>query len=125
MFVNKDTIYNLIDVFGRFTTDMDGKRLRDVRMRLKMTQASLGEMLSTDARQIWRWENGESDPTGETLGKLAQMLDVSADYLLGLTDDPTPANHGPGLNTLELKVVEALRRGDRLEAVRAIVGTGS
>lgn len=38
---------------------------------------------------IHRWKNGTT-PNGETLQILAKHFNVSTDYLLGLTDNPTP-----------------------------------
>ena len=38
-----------------------------------------------------RWQKGTL-PNSDILGKLAEALDVSTDYLLCKTDDPTPAN---------------------------------
>ena len=32
---------------------------------------------------------------GDTIGKLAKALGVSTDYLIGLTDDPTPRTPAP------------------------------
>ena len=37
---------------------------------------------------IRRYETGVSDPTGYSLKMLAEQLHISADYLLGITDNP-------------------------------------
>lgn len=41
---------------------------------------------------LTRLENGERNPRALNVAALAQALGVSSDYLLGLTDDPTPSS---------------------------------
>jgi hypothetical protein len=53
---------------------------------------------------------------------LARALECSADYLLELTDDPTPHHVPAGLSETEQRVIAALRADDRLGAIRLIVG---
>ena len=42
-------------------------------------------------QMISRIEHGQSTTSVESLGAAARVLNVSADYLYGLTDDPTPS----------------------------------
>lgn len=98
---------------------MRGDRLKKVREDRGYSQEKLAELLVIGALQIWRYENGETEPKGDTLGKIAQFLNVSADYLLGLTDEP----HGYLENDLspeEKNVISLWRKGEKLEAVRVI-----
>lgn len=44
-----------------------------------------------DKSMISRWESGKNEPTLEKAVVLSMYFDVSLDYLLGLTDDRTPA----------------------------------
>lgn len=99
---------------------MLGQRLKQLRTRMNHTQDSLAEVIGTNARQVWRWENMESEPNNDYLIAIARALDVSTDYLLGLTDDPT-SHDEMGLSETEKNIVTAYRRGDKIEAVRAIV----
>lgn len=39
---------------------------------------------------IQNYESGRTQPKAPDLAVLADLFGVSADYLLGLTDDPTP-----------------------------------
>lgn len=100
---------------------MRGNRLKQLRLELGYTQESLAEMLEIGNRQIWRYENGETEPDGETVAKIARILNVSADYLLGLTDDPTPSGMTSQLSAVERAVIAALRRGEKYEAIKTIV----
>lgn len=38
------------------------------------------------------YKNGIKNPTGKNLTKIAEYFNVSTDYLLGKTDDPSPAS---------------------------------
>lgn len=98
---------------------MNGKRLRDTRLLRGHTQDSLAEMIGSNARQIWRWESEETTPDADKVALLARMLEVSSDYLLGLTDDPRVDDH---LTEDERSVLAAMRRGDGMEAIRLIAG---
>ena len=63
-------------------------RLRDARTARNMTQESLSELSGVAREMIARYENQKAFPAIETLIKLAQIMNVTTDYLLGLTDDP-------------------------------------
>ena len=71
---------------------LDRERLRMARLRLRLSQDILGRDIGQDQSYISKVERGElQDITIRTLVLLADVLEVSADYLLGRqTDDPTP-----------------------------------
>ena len=98
-----------------------GDRLKLLRTQRGYSYQDLAERLDLGTKQIWRYETGENDPTGDVLGRIAKEFNVSADYLLGLTAEPTPwLNHGD-LDDKEREVITAWRRGDRLNAIKSIV----
>jgi transcriptional regulator with XRE-family HTH domain len=99
---------------------MDGNRLREIRLQAGHTQESLAELLGVGIRQIWRYEKNETEPSGDMVARLARALNTSADYLLGLIDDPAPS-HIEDLSPKERAAVAAWRRGDVREAIKAIV----
>jgi len=66
---------------------LDGERLRDIRKDHGDTQESLGKKLGFATPTVSKWEQGETEPGLETLKQICRMYEVSADYLLGLTDD--------------------------------------
>jgi transcriptional regulator with XRE-family HTH domain len=102
-------------------TRMRNDRLKELRERSGHTQESLAELLGKDIKQVWRWESGKADPSADALVDLAQALKVSTDYLLGISDNPTPNNQSGELSVQEWQVIRALRRGERYEAIKAIV----
>ena len=68
-----------------------GQRLREARALRAVTQEQLAARTINTREAISMVERGKS---GWALGKIAaaaRALDVSSDFLLGLTDDPTPA----------------------------------
>ena len=100
---------------------MRGDRLKSIREESKLTQDDLAEMLGIGTLQINRYENGKTEPSGDVVAKLARALHISSDYLLGLTDDPTPNSLSGGLSSKERAVLAALRRADSLRSIRVIV----
>jgi transcriptional regulator with XRE-family HTH domain len=66
-------------------------RLRKVRRDQDHTQQELGALAKINYTTISRIESGEAKQVyADTVMELAKALDVSADYLLGLTDDLRP-----------------------------------
>lgn len=100
---------------------MIGERIREARTKAKHNQTSLAELINTSPKNVSRWESGEYIPEAPTIGLIARALNVSADYLLGLTDDPRRAARESDFTEQELEIVMALRRGDFKSAMRAMV----
>jgi transcriptional regulator with XRE-family HTH domain len=53
-----------------------------------ITQAELNKASGIDTSQIANFEAGNRKPSLDNLKKLCEGLDVSADYLLGITEYP-------------------------------------
>jgi len=64
------------------------ERLKQIRDMRELTQSDLGAMVGLDLNTISRYETGKTEPSADIIALLARALDVSADYLLGLKDDP-------------------------------------
>lgn len=65
-------------------------RLRRVRKAKGLTQQELANKIHTKKSTISNYENNYSSPNHETLSLLADILEVSVDYLLGRTHNPSP-----------------------------------
>lgn len=65
-------------------------RIRDLREDRDLKQAELAKVLGTTQQNYSKIETGRSDISGEKLMKLAEFYNVSADYILGLIDEPKP-----------------------------------
>jgi transcriptional regulator with XRE-family HTH domain len=61
------------------------KRLKELRNQKGMSQETLAEESSLSLRTIQRIENGESNPTGDTLKRLSNALNVNPDELIDWT----------------------------------------
>ena len=60
--------------------------IKTVRESLSMTQKDCADRLGVTLRAWQTYEQGVSEPKNELLCKIADMFDVSIDYLLGRTD---------------------------------------
>ncbi len=68
-----------------------GQRLRAARALRGFNQAQLAAKIALTREAISMIEHGKSRLRVDRLADAARMLDVSTDYLEGLTEDPTPA----------------------------------
>lgn len=64
-------------------------RLKDLRKSRGISQLKLAMDLSMNQNSISRYETGVREADYATLIRLADYFDVSIDYLLERTDDPT------------------------------------
>lgn len=67
-----------------------GTRIKELRLKKDWTQSQLGEKVNVTKASISGYENDTRSPDKETLVKLANLFDVSTDFLLG--NDNSPAN---------------------------------
>jgi transcriptional regulator with XRE-family HTH domain len=104
---------------------MRKERLREWIYKRDLNPAAIAEIMSVSERQIWRWMNGDSDPSSSMVKQLAEVLNISTDFLLGLSDDPTSHMRLDNMTEDERAVVAAMRRGDDKAAIRIIVGRAS
>lgn len=73
-----------------FSKEIFGQRLKEIRMDHNETQTDLALLLGVKKSQISVLENGIVSTTPEKIALICTHYHVSADYLLGLTDDPKP-----------------------------------
>lgn len=67
-----------------------GDILRTERKKKELSQFELGKHLNLSKQTISGYENNSSFPSHESLLKLSKLFNVSTDYLLGITNDPSP-----------------------------------
>lgn len=72
---------------NEFDKNLLGERLKYLRIEKGLGQNLLAKELKLSNASISYWETGKQEPSAEALFKLAKYFNVSADYLLGLTDD--------------------------------------
>lgn len=99
---------------------MLGERLKAMRESQGYTQEELAEKAGIPVLQIYRYEHNKTKPDGEIIARIAMSLGISADYLLGITDEPGVRIEG-GLSPKERRAIVAWREGDYREAIKVIV----
>lgn len=64
-----------------------GDRLKKARMSVGITQQCVADSLGLTLRTYQRYEDGDTEPTLYGLVSLSVILGVTADHLLGLSDE--------------------------------------
>ena len=73
-----------------FSKEIFGQRLKAIRKEKKETQDDLALILDVGKSHISEMERGNRTTTAEKIALICEHYRVSADYLLGLSDDPDP-----------------------------------
>lgn len=74
-----DTIYLVIKMYY--------KRIRELREDNDILQKDIAKLLNTTQQHYSRIENGSTEITADRIITLAKFYNVSADYILGLSDN--------------------------------------
>ena len=61
---------------------MFGKKLRNLRKKVGLTQANLAKKLGISPSTVGMYEQGRREPDSAMLIKIADLFDVSVDYLV-------------------------------------------
>jgi transcriptional regulator with XRE-family HTH domain len=65
------------------------QRLRSLRMKSCVTQKNIAEAIGVTIGNLQKFEYGTARPKLENMIKLADFFNVSLDYLVGRTDNPS------------------------------------
>ncbi len=65
------------------------RRIRDLREDHDLTQKQVAKKLNCSQQVYSNYELGQRDIPTDLLIKLSKMYNVSTDYILGITDNPT------------------------------------
>lgn len=63
-----------------------GQKIADLRKKEKMSQNALGKKVNTSGDIIGRYERDEVKPSIEVASRIADVLNISLDYLMGKTE---------------------------------------
>lgn len=77
-------------------------RLKQLRLKNKLTQGELADILGLKPTAISNYESERNEPSFDKLIALSKYFDVSCDYLLGVTDSYLPV----GGEVLDKDIVE-------------------
>ena len=88
------------------------QRLKQLRKEMGLSQKSLSEHLGVTQQAVGKWETGRSSPDPATLARLAELLETSADYLLGISEQPAePAAPSLPYGESPIPVIGTVRAG--------------
>ncbi len=73
-------------IFNKNLKEDVGKRLRERRLELKMTQRQVAATLGIAQPVYQRFEKGIFECNYAQIVAICKLFDISADYLLGLSD---------------------------------------
>ena len=82
---------------------------KDLRKKKGLTQVELAKLLNVQQTTVSKWEVGRATPDYPVLIKLAELFDVSIDYLLGADEHRKEPD---ALTTEERKLLEGYREID-------------
>lgn len=100
------------------------KRLKAERTARGLTQEALSKMIGLSIGTLSGYERNYREPDFETVTKLSNILGVSVDYLLGVSDirNPLPSNAYPVGDTVRIPVVGVIRAGEPILVAENIIG---
>ena len=97
------------------------ENLRIIREKRHKNQLNVALAVGVTQESISMYESGVSFPKANILIKLAEYLQTSTDYLLGLTDDDTPIKYmNKNLSNKEKELLEKfiyLKTEDQLKLI--------
>ena len=84
-----------------------GRRIRELRKRKGLTQEQLAEMIGIEPRNLLKIENAQTYPRVQTLQKIMEFLNCSANELFHF-------EHLDDIENMRNKVMEQLKSDDEL-----------
>ena len=87
---------------------MLAKRLKELREEKNYTQQEMAEKIGLKRTAYGAYERGVNTPDAQTLLKLAEIFDVTTDYLLGRVDNKKPLEDISGKEREAIKLAEQL-----------------
>lgn len=73
-----------------------GERLRMARERSGLTQLEVYKAIKLSNKSLSRYENDATSPDPETIKALIELYDVSADFIMGLSENMGHSRPGNG-----------------------------
>jgi transcriptional regulator with XRE-family HTH domain len=89
-------------------------RVQRLQREKELTNRYIANVIGVNENTVSRWVSGKRQPGVLSLNQLAALLEVSIEYLMGITDDPTPPSDDIGeLSDEERRILMIFRRGGR------------
>ena len=98
-------------------------RIKEIRKSKKITAKQLADVVNVAESTMSLYENGKREPDFTTFIKIAEFLEVSTDYLLGITDQKEKPTDKVELSEHEADVLKAYRNQPEMQpAVDKLLG---
>lgn len=81
--ISKERYLKIKESYLMKTSNVFPQRLKELRLKKGLTQTELGEKVGVKQSTFTNWENGKREPNFETIIKIADLLEVSVDWLFG------------------------------------------
>jgi Predicted transcriptional regulators len=97
-------------------------RIKTERLKMKLYQQDLADKLKVSKQAVSHWETGQRTPDAVTLKGLADLFNVTTDYLLCRTDNPNELKQAKDIDELnpELKSLLANAKDLPVEVINNI-----
>jgi transcriptional regulator with XRE-family HTH domain len=92
-----------------------GRRIRQIRASLKLTQAQMAELLQVSTAAISAWELGDSGISIEAAIRLATLGEVSMDYIFRGSSEGAATKIHEDLTPEEQQLLSNFRSSDKAD----------
>lgn len=82
------------------------ERLTKLRQKHKMNQETLAKKLKISKSSVGMYERGQREPSHDTLMQIADIFEVSLDYLMGREDEPSLSSYPTRENKADEYIVK-------------------
>lgn len=97
-----------------------GERISFLRDNMEMTQIELAEKIGITPMTLAKYTKDLNEPRSSTIARMAQVLNTTSDYIIGLTDNYTSADTEPPLlqNKREQDLLFSFRKLSEKDKIR-------
>lgn len=93
-------------------------RIKQLRKQKQISQGKLAQILNVHQTAVSQWEQNRTTPDSQLLPVIADFFNVSVDYLMERTDDPTPSSNK---DSIKVPVLGYVAAGIPIEAIEEIL----
>ena len=79
-----------------------GQRLIFLMDKLDMKQSELAQKIGISKQSLYKYIHCKCEPRAEIIARMAVALNTSADYIVGLTNDPAPVKRDEAVESNSL-----------------------
>lgn len=102
-------------------TVINGDRVRTLRKSKGYSREKFAELIGIGTTQVYKYESGKSDATGEVIARMANLFNVTTDYLLGVSDISEKSERE--FTESEKKVINEMLNDKLKEIAQAVLST--